>query len=380
MKSILIIANFASIHVYNFVKNTIETDKYKVSGLSMGTIDSIPEEYKKYYKENGILITEEDTLPSDNNWTKIKKIRHQLYKLGKFDIVHIHYVKHLYTIGLFLLRNQYKKIVLTFWGSDFYRATFITRWSIAPLLRISNKVTFITPNMKDDFCKKSILHRGLGNRVKILDYGNMMFPFIDTAKEAIINNREDCYSRFGLSSKKNVITIGYVGRPQMQQKEAVDALVANVKKQELLNTQIVIPAYGMKEETQKYINKKLSDSQINYKIIPDFLGPNDVSLLRSITDIFIHPQTTDAFSSSMQECFYANAVIINGSWLNYKDAEDAGVYFLKFNNFESLPEVLTDVLNNINYYKNKSSINKKIMIDMCSWDRWRQEWRKLYEE
>lgn len=379
MKSILIIANFASIHVYNFVRNTIESDKYIVTGLSMGTLDSLPDEYRNFYRENGIKLLEENTLPSDNNRKKISKIYNQLQELGEFDIVHIHYVKHLYTIGLFLLRKQYKKVVLTFWGSDFYRSTFITRWCIAPLLRIADKITFITPNMKDDFNKKSILHRGLGNRTKILDYGNMMFPFIDTAKKTIINNRNECYSRFGLSCNKAVITIGYVGRPQMQQKEAVDAIASSNKVQELVNAQIVIPAYGMKEETLKYIDNKLSGSQIDYRIIPDFLGPSDVSLLRSITDIFIHPQTTDAFSSSMQECFYANAVIINGSWLNYKDAEEAGAYFLKFDQFKSLPDIVTEVIDNLDFHKEKSSVNKNIMIDLCSWDRWRKEWRKLYE-
>lgn len=378
MKSILIIANFASIHVYNFVKNSIETDKYKVSGLSMGALDSIPGEYLKYYKENRIDITEEDSNPSDSNWIKIKKIYRQLRDLGTFDIVHIHYVNNLYTIGIYLLRKNYKKIILTFWGSDFYRESALTRLRIAPVLRVADKITFITNKMKNDFFKKTIFHKRLDNRSYVLDYGNMMFPFIDSAKERIINNREECYSRFGLSIKKTVITIGYVGRPQMQQKQVVDALVAKVNNQVLKDSQIVIPAYGMKEEILDYIDKKLSDSQISYRIIPDFLGPDDVSLLRAITDIFIHPQTTDAFSSSMQECFYANTVIINGSWLNYKDVEEAGAYFLKFKDFKLLPDVLATVIENLDYHMGKSSINKKIMMNMCSWDRWRSEWQNLY--
>ena len=80
----------------------------------------------------------------------------------------------------------------------------------------------------------------------------------------------------------------------------------------------------------------------------------------------------------MQEFFYADAIIINGSWLQYNDVKEAGAYFLSFDNFETLPKLLTEVINNIDVYKQKSTINKHIMQMMCSWDKWRQEWKNLY--
>ena len=80
----------------------------------------------------------------------------------------------------------------------------------------------------------------------------------------------------------------------------------------------------------------------------------------------------------MQECFYANAVIINGSWLHYKDIENAGAYFLSFNSFDHLPDLLLNVIESIDLHKQMSAINKQVMLEMCSWDRWRQDWRSLY--
>lgn len=379
MKSILIIANFASIHIYNFVKNTIDSEQCKVHGLSMSPISSIPNEYLDYYNSKGISLTEEATLSSDNNRTKIIKIFKQLKGMGIYDVLHIHYVKHLYAPGIFLLRKKYKRIVLTFWGSDFYRSSCITRAFTFPLLRVADKMSFITPNMRDDFMNKSLFHVGLRKKTTVLDYGNMLFPYIDSAKELIMKDKTGAYSSLGLLSDRITITIGYVGRPQMQQKEAVEAILHKINSTIIDNTQIVIPAYGMKEDTYYDLCKMLDESKVCYRIIPDFLGPNEVALLRSITDIFIHPQTTDAFSSSMQECFYANAVIINGEWLQYKDAQEAGSFFLQFKTFDDLPKILLDAVNNIDYYKQKSVVNKQIMMDLCSWDRWCSEWKKLYQ-
>lgn len=378
MKSILIIANFASIHIYNFVRNTIDIKDYRVKGLSMSPIGSIPTDYQKFYGENNIEVIEEDSLPEDSNRTKIRKIKNQIGSLGEFDILHIHYVKHLYSPGIFFNRRHFKKIILTFWGSDFYRSTIISRACVLPALRIADNITFITANMKDDFIRKSIFHRGLDKRICVLDYGNMLFPYIDSAKEVINRDRINVYSSFNLSPDKITVTIGYVGRVQMQQKEAVDALLKQYDKILYNSTQLVIPAYGMNENILTYIEKKLSGNGIRYCIITDFLGPERVAFLRAITDVFIHPQTTDAFSSSMQECFYANAIIVNGEWLHYKDAEKAGTYFLKFNSFDVLPAILDDIVRNIDNYREKSSANKKIMINLCSWDRWRSEWQTLY--
>ena len=153
MKSILIIADFASIHIYNFVRNTIDRKNGQVKGLSMSPMSSIPSDYQKYYQENNIEVVEEDSFPDDSNQTKIRKIKKQLGSLGEYDILHIHYVKHLYAPGIFFNRKHFKKIILTFWGSDFYRSSIITRAYVLPILRIADNITFITSNMKDDFIK-----------------------------------------------------------------------------------------------------------------------------------------------------------------------------------------------------------------------------------
>ena len=379
MKSILIIANFASIHIYNYVRNTIDSKNNLVKGLSMSPISSIPSDYLKYYQENNIDVVEESTLPEDSNQTKIKKIKNQLASLGEFDILHIHYVKHLYAPGIFFNRKHFRKIILSFWGSDFYRSSIISRAFVLPILRIADNITFITSNMKDDFIKKSIFHQGLENRICVLDYGNMLFPYIDSAKDIISKDRINVYSSFNLSPDKITVTVGYVGREQMQQKKAIDSFVAHSDRTLYNNVQFVIPAYGMNENTLTYLEQTLTENKISHCIISEFLELDRVALLRSITDVFVHPQTTDAFSSSMQECFYANAIIVNGEWLHYKDAENAGAFFLKFNSFDKLPLILDDIVKHINFYKEKSSINKSIMLNLCSWDMWRSKWQNLYE-
>lgn len=378
MKSILLIADFASIHIYNYIKNTIDSNAYKIQGLSMSPLASIPSDFSAFYKEHGVTLIEEATQSNDSNIIKIRKIYNQLKSLGSFDYLHIHYVAPHYAIVIYLLRANYHKIILTFWGSDFYRSSLRSRICIIPALRVANQVTFITPNMRKQFVKKSIFHRGLSKRIEVLDYGNMLFPYIDKAKESIKNDKLGSYSKFNLDSEKITITIGYIGRQQMQQKEAIDSILKNISNRIIEKVQIVVPAYGMEEDRLQYLQQALSSKGINHIIISRFLGSKEVALLRSLTDIFVHSQTTDAFSSSMQEFFYADAIIINGSWLQYNDVKEAGAYFLSFDNFETLPKLLTEVINNIDVYKQKSTINKHIMQMMCSWDKWRQEWKNLY--
>ena len=117
MKSILLIADFASVHIYNYIKNTIDSNAYKIQGLSMSPLASIPSEFSTFYKESGITLIEEATQSNDTNTIKIRKIYNQLKSLGPFDFLHIHYVKHLYTPGIYLLRKNYHKIILTFFLS-----------------------------------------------------------------------------------------------------------------------------------------------------------------------------------------------------------------------------------------------------------------------
>lgn len=106
MKSILLIADFASIHIYNYIKNTIDSNAYKIQGLSMSPLAFIPSDFSAYYKEHGVMLIEEATQSSDSNIIKIEKIYNQLKTLGSFYILHIHYVKHLYTPGIYFIKEE----------------------------------------------------------------------------------------------------------------------------------------------------------------------------------------------------------------------------------------------------------------------------------
>ena len=74
MKSILLIADFASIHIYNYIKNTIDSNAYKIQGLSMSPLASIPSDFSAFYKEHGVTLIEEATQSNDPNIIKIRKI------------------------------------------------------------------------------------------------------------------------------------------------------------------------------------------------------------------------------------------------------------------------------------------------------------------
>lgn len=57
--------------------------------------------------------------------------------------------------------------------------------------------------------------------MQVFDFGNMFFEKINS----FIKNRDILKNEFNLDEAKLVCTIGYVGRPQMQQVKTVESIL-----------------------------------------------------------------------------------------------------------------------------------------------------------
>ena len=88
---------------------------------------------------------------------------------------------------------------------------------------------------------------------------------------------------------------------------------------------------------------------MKYLILDSFLSSEDAAALRYATDMFIHVQVSDAYSSSVQEYLLCNKKVINGSWLRYDEFEDNGKapYFV-VDNFGTLSETIVKAYNSPN--------------------------------
>ena len=129
------------------------------------------------------------------------------------------------------------------------------------------------------------------------------------------------------------------------------------------------------------IKQYVKNTECSSTILESFMTDKEVAEITAITDIFIHAQTTDARSASMCEHLYAKCLVVNPSWIKYSDLEDS-VFYLKFNSFDELPKIISNNLVNKNNspYKMKLYANTDAIYNLCSWDRFIPEWRKIYAE
>ncbi|NYI50814.1 glycosyltransferase family protein [Macellibacteroides fermentans] len=372
-KKILIVGDFSSIHLYNYSKNVLCDCHAEIWGFNIaGPIDSIRPHFLDAYKQLRINIQGGIKL-NEGKFVYIKKTYQVLSSMGKFDICHLHFVSHYICPTIYLLRKNYTKISISFWGSDLYRANIIVRSLYRPLIKKSSSISFITKDMlsyfKKYFSKKSIL-----KKCYILDFGNLFFKSIDIIKQS--NDIQQYYDVLQLDCKKITITVGYCWRKEMRQYEALELILPVLNKNIV---QIAIPAYGISEYEKLKLNDLLSSYDIKYIIYDYFMGEDEIPVLRRLTDIFIHPQTTDALSNAMIEHIYAGSVVLNGKWLNYQILDDNEVHYIKYKALTELPEVIQDTLRDLEMHKYLAEKNCSIVRTFTSWQYWASKWLELYK-
>lgn len=375
--SFLLAGSLSSIHIYNLVKNVLIHSDFQITAYhTTGDIESIPPKYHELYRKAGITI-----VPGRNvSKVGIKRYTFGIYsdlkRLGKFDILNLHYVSHYVAPSVALLSKNYGKIILTFWGSDLLRSTGLKRQLTLPAIRKASIIQLMTTGMRTRFSHTKGYKKHL-DKVRVLDFGDMLLDGIDKYRTQPEETRNAIKQSFGLLPDIPVVVIGYVGRPEMQQLKAVRSILADPKLDRKA-FQIALPVYGMSDEALKELDMLLKDAGIHYKLYPDFMQEEEIERFRSINDIFIHPQTTDALSCSVVECFYSGGIVINGGWLNYDSLDKQGAYYHKFSDFTELGSCLFTVLSNYEQERIKSEPNNQIIKEILHWNTLRPLWMSMY--
>lgn len=375
-KTFLLIGKLGSIHIYNLVKNVLSFTNFEISAYNTeGTVESIPSEYLQLYNTLGIKIIGGHKLTELGTVKYLSLLYTDFSKLGKYDVVNIHYVSHYISLALRPFAHKFGKVILTFWGSDLLRSNKVKRLMSKSLIKKSDIIQVMTPYMRQYFLETKE-YRKYADRITVLDFGDIFLDDIDQFKlkpDEIIN---DTKKHFGLRHDLPIVVIGYVGRPEMQQLKAVQSLSSSsIDKSSF---QIALPVYGMNDNNLKELETTLASSGFIYKIFPEFMWKEEVVKFRCISDIFIHPQTSDALSSSMVECFYSESVVINGGWLKYDNIDSEGAFYHKFYNFDELDDILSSAISNLNEERLKAHNNREIIKQLFHWDILRPQWLSMY--
>lgn len=284
---------------------------------------------------------------------------------NEYDFVHLQYAESWVDKVIKKNVNRKIKLIVTIWGSDFYRASAFSKKKLASIFNIADIITFQTNRISNDF--NAVYHTG--NKHRIVTFGLNAFTYIDNYRNSI--NTKDI--------SKYIITVGYNRHPAQQHigiLEAIEKLDSNYKQKITLK----IPfTYGpVNKNYNKRINSILNKINIKYNFLNDFLSEEEIAIECLKSDIMIQVQITDSFSGSMLEYMYAGKVVVTGSWLRYDDLTKEGVYFETINKIEDLTDKLKYIIDNYEILYSKCYKNKDILNRFSSWENNIQKWRDLY--
>ncbi len=325
--------------------------------------------------DNQVLINYSEKFQKYKNIPKLSMFFRMLYikkiiEDNDFDIVNIHVSRWYYLLILPTLAKQ--KLVITFYGSDFYRTNNFIKNVQKIIYKKADVLTFTNPSTKDSFFK---YYNDFENKLYISRFGLKTLDYIDINRE---KSKGEMKKSLGYSSKKLIITCGYNSTKAQQHEKIIQAII-KLPNQLLNNVQFIFPmTYGDTTHKDK-IKGILKETSLDYVILEDFLYEDNNAYVKLASDIMINILETDSFSGSMQEFLYAKNIVITGFWLPYDLFDKEGIIYHKIDEDDELTKKIEGVINNYEELKKNLDVNINIINKLSSWKNNIKSWIEIYE-
>ena len=339
----LIISDASSMHIYNFCKNMLSGRGYDIYILRHSVKD-IPKQYKEYYKENNITVfSPGKASDGKGKLATIKRFVRKLIflaKLGKVDVCHIHYL-HRSSCELYrIFKRNFKKLIISFWGTDILRPPQKEFEAQKKCVPYADLITVTVEHSKDVFRQK------FGTEYdKILTFGRFAGGGIqgihDFAPKKTI---KECREEFNIPDGKLCVVCGYNADPTQHQ-DVICNEISLISEEIKNKLHLIIPLqYGV--ISQQYVEDvKLAAEKCgcSYEILEEYVPFERNSIMCLATDIYLNLRDSDAFSNAMKEQMYSGSVMIQGSWLKYKELDDCNAPVVKIDSLSELHTALEDL-------------------------------------
>lgn len=371
MKKIVQICSFRSIYNDTLQARLIENKSIKEQADVVAIY--IREERKCFEKEFGI----EKYSKLDFLHKLIYNFRFSTWLSKKFkfnkkeDIANIQYVHRSFVFLIPFLNRNFKKTVLSFWGSDLLKQDDITLRMMGLLFRCSDAITFETKEVQDIFSSKVGNH--FCEKYRIVRFGISQFEIIDNISS------DDCLEfkrKYDIPKDRPIVVIGYNRVRNHQHIAVIQSLIKyNVDKKVFL----IFPwTYGEDDANYRKQIEYVLNGMYDYCFITEHLTDNEIGALRCITDVLIQVQITDSLSASMLETLYSEKFVITGSWLPYGELIEEGVFLNLVDSVEECGKILKELVVDTNHTEELRR-NKQIVFDMSGWTNNINKWIALYE-
>lgn len=287
-----------------------------------------------------------------------------------FNVINIHVARWYYSFILWTLKK--KKVVVSFYGSDFYRISKLSKKLLYSFLKTAKTITFTNEKTKNSFLD---YYQKFEGKIKVCRFGLKTLDFIDKNRD---KNKLEIKKHLGYNENKIIVTCGYNSTKAQQHEKMIE----NIKKlpQDIQkNIQFIFPmTYGDNANKIK-IKNILANTNLDYIILEDFLMGDDNAYIKLVSDVMINILMTDSFSGSMQEFLYAKNIVITGSWLPYDVFDNEGIVYEKIDSVDMLTDKLENILNNFKTHKTNLDKNIDIISKLSSWKNNIKSWIEAYE-
>lgn len=374
---ILLLGSVQDAHLNRFINNLKLADKTDSISIDVFDIWGVNENNNRYinnlYSVRFHFKSFLYNIPVLSSLCHIIDYRISFRKVSnQYDIVNIHYVTALSYYILDMIKCRTAKIVVTPWGSDIYRIKESDKGKVRKVLKNGYAITYPHDRMKYDI-------------QKIFSLGSAVFVQMYFGSETIDSllhmpyNQTEAKEKLGFA-KKYIIVCGYNRVPEQNHENIITALVG-VKKRLPNNTMLVFPFnYGICPNNYKiYLTSKLMESGFEYRFFDNYLTNEENALLRISADMFIHIQTTDANSATIQEFLLTDTVVFNGAWLKYPLLEQHNqMPYIRVDSINDLSSKIVQYFNG-NILVSVSNECKEI-INSNSWSNRGKEWFNYFKK
>ena len=230
-----------------------------------------------------------------------------------YQAISLNYASSRYVPLLGIFRMFSRKIILTTWGSDFYRSSEQEFLSLQQLYHKIPNLIYSNNETGIDCCDKFELDR---ERVSIVRFP---LSIIDVVDDIYQNEERSGTLKYLTFPVDKVVVVCGTNGSVFQNHFAILQQILNLPLAVQCSAHFVFPVtYGGENGNHlRELFRKLKASKLSYSFLNRMMSDVNVARLRISTDILINLQDTDQLSGAMQESLYCHAEVITGSWLPY---------------------------------------------------------------
>ncbi len=298
-----------------------------------------------------------------------------LNALPRYDVFQMLWIENIWVYFKTVIREKCVRLNLCVGGSDLYRARDAERIYKKSLIDMADTISAETDATILAFVEA---YSSAADKIRWVNFGIETLEYLD----------HDCLVK-AQKSRKNmdipddniVIMCGYnagEAHQHLQMIRALEAMDASLKSKIFLLFPMTYPK-GQDSYIES-VKEKLNDSGINYRILTDYRNPKAMAELEMTADMLLTVQKTDQLSSTMLEVLYAGRVVIAGSWLPYGNLREKGMIFWSVDEMDNLTETVAEAVENYQAYKEKCSVNKRIVYELSSWNIAVERWNELWSD